>query len=321
MKQSKKKQSNTRTTEYIPTHEEQAEMRAQMKAGKTSPKQTIITSVPARIIEQDRKTSYHIIDTLSKTALAISGGENATEKLNVIQALWNMQKEAEDRQAEREFNTAKVVVAQKLPTIPKTGKREFTDKNNQLQSSTYSTLDDIESVLDPICRDHGLIREYSSKSNEKGWACQVLTVRHVGGYKEIYESPYMPLDTSGSKNNQQGAGSVAKYGRRYALIGAFNIYHVDDDTDATGQPDAAKEDKFGARVQDEAEKQQPAKGPATLSLPEAAAKLEIKLRNTALDKRPETLIKHIAVIEAMEKDETLAANAAALRKLCEEIAP
>lgn len=276
-----------------------------------------VVSVPARIIEQDRKTSHHIIDTLAKTALAISSGENASEKLSVIKELWAMQKEAEDRQAEREFNTAKVIVAQKLPTIPKTGKREFMDKNNQLQSSTYSTLDDIEGVLDPICRDFGLIREYSSRSNDKGWACQILTVRHVGGYKEVYESPYMPLDTSGSKNNQQGAGSTAKYGRRYALIGAFNIYHVDEDTDGTDTTGEQKADKFTARVEAEATKQVP-KGQQPLTLPEAAVALESKLRNLHIDKRPEMLIKHVSIIEAMEKDEELGPKAAELRKLCEE---
>lgn len=276
-----------------------------------------IVSVPARIIEQDRKTSLTVINALTNTALAISEGENAIEKMSVLKDLWAMQKEAEDRQAEREFNTAKVLVAQRLPKIPKTGLREFTDKKNQVQSSQYSTLDDIEGVLDPICRELGLVREYSSKSNDKGWACQVLTVRHVGGHKETYESPYMPLDTSGSKNNNQGAGSTAKYGMRYAVIGAFNLFQVDKDADGeTGEPEQ-KDDKFAKRVQEEAAKQQP-KGPPPLTLPEAAEALESKLRNSPADKRADVLIKNIAIIDAMEKDEALKAKAAELRQLCEE---
>jgi ERF superfamily len=311
------KRRNQRTTEYTPSPEEQKAIREQMSRAKPAQQQEIITSVPARIIEKDRKTSHTIIDALANTALAISGGENPVEKMSVLKDLWAMQKEAEDRQAEREFNTAKVLVAMQLPQIPKTGLREFKDKNNQVQSSSYALLDDIEGVLDPICRTNGIVKEYSSKTDAKGWACQVLTVRHVSGHKEVYESPYMPLDTTGSKNNNQGAGSTAKYGRRYALIGAFNIFHVDDDTDGatvTGEP---KEDKFAARVQEEAAKQQP-KGPAPLSLPEAAAALESKLRNAPVEKRAETLMKHINIIEAMEKDETLKPKAAELRQLCEE---
>lgn len=282
------------------------------------PAQGKIVSVPSKIIEQDRKTSHHIIETLTKTALAIGNSDNAAEKLSVIKELWNMQKEAEDRQAEREFNTAKVLVAQDLPSIPKTGLREFVDKNSVKQSSAYSTLDDIEGVLDPICRYYGIIKEYSSRTNEKGWACQVLTVRHVGGYKEVYESPYMPLDTTGSKNNNQGAGSTAKYGRRYSLIGAFNIYHVDEDADgANPETGASKPDKFGERVQSEAEKNQP-QGVQALPLSEAAASLESKLRNLPVEKRAEALVKNVKIIEAMEKDAAMVEKAAELRKLCEE---
>lgn len=320
MPKAKKKSRNMRTAEYTPSKEESATMKKAMHAQQPKARQPLeqIVSVPSRIIEQGRSTSHHIIDTLAKTALTISNAENAVEKLNVIQSLWNMQKEAEDRQAEREFNTAKVLVAQDLPNIPKSGLREFVDKKGMQQSSDYSTLDDIEGVLDPICRRYGITKEYSSRTDAKGWAAQILTVRHVSGHKEVYESPYMPLDTSGSKNNNQGAGSTAKYGRRYAVIGAFNIFHVDEDADGvTVIPSEPKPDKFGARVQTEAEKGQP-KGNQQLTLPEAAASLESKLRNLPVDKRAEALIKHIAIIDAMEKDVALAPQAAELRKLCEE---
>ena len=282
------------------------------------PQQEVLSSVPARIVEEGRKTSHHIIDTLAKTALAISNSDNAAEKLSVIQTMWNMQKEAEDRQAEREFNVAKVTIAQKLPNIPKSGLREFIDKNNQKQSSSYSTLDDIEGVLDPICRDFGMVKEYSSKTDAKGWACQVLTVRHVSGHKEVYESPYMPLDTSGSKNNNQAAGSTSKYGRRYALIGSFNIFHVDEDADgATPTPDGPKEDKFAQRVQAQTAAPTTAAKAQTLSLPEAAAALESKIRNSTQDKRGAILMKHIDIIGAMEKDAAFHEKAAELRALCE----
>lgn len=285
------------------------------------PQQTITMS-PQSLITDARKTTHNALATFASTALAISNSENAAEKVGVLQAVWNMQKEAEDRQAEREFNAAKVNVALKLPAIPKSGKREFTDKNNVLQSSTYSTLDDIEMVLDPICREVGMVKEYSSKTNDKGWACQVLTIRHISGHKEVYESPYMPLDTSGSKNNNQGAGSTAKYGRRYALIGAFNIFHVDEDTDgATPAQDGPKSDKFAERVQEQAQKPTGAQKAQKLSLPEAAAALESKIRNATPEKRGDILMKHISIIGAMEKDANLSAKAAELRTLSEPKPP
>lgn len=280
-----------------------------------------IISVPANIIAHDRKTSNTIIETLLRTVMSIAGSEGVGDKVAVLQQLWNMQKEAEDRQGEREFNIAKVAVAMELPPIPKTKLIEFVDKKNEKQSRAYSDLDDIEGVLDPICRKYGITKEYTTRTDAKGWACQILTVRHVCGHKEAYEGSYMPLDTTGAKNNSQAALSAAKYSRRGALIGAFNIYHVDEDLDgATPVSAETKGDKFGERVQSEAEKQA-ATAPKPLSLPEAAATLESKLRNLPLEKRAECLMKHIAIIEAMSKDDALVGKSIELRKLCEEQAP
>lgn len=294
-----------------PQHQQQA----------SEPRQKVLSSVPARIVEENRKTSHHIIDTLTKTALAISSADNAAEKLSVIQSLWNMQKEAEDRQAEREFNVAKVAVAQELPPIPKTKVREFTDKNNTVQSSRYADLDDIEGVLDPICRKYGIVKEYSARTDARGWAAQICTVRHVSGHKETYEGPYMPLDTTGSKNNNQAAGSTAKYGRKYAVIGAFNIYHVDEDNDGATPNDAPRGDAFAERVQQDAAKPDTGsadKAPsAQMTLPEAAAALESKIRNAPQDKRGDLLMRNIKIIGEMEKDAHWHEKAAELRRLCE----
>jgi hypothetical protein len=280
-----------------------------------------LTSLPAKIVEENRKTTHHIVDTLAKTALAISNSENAGDKLNVIQSLWNMQKEAEDRQAEREFNVAKVSVAMELPPIPKTKCRSFVDKQNNTQTSYYADLDDIEGVLDPICRKYGIVKEYSTKSDGKGLAAQVCTVRHVSGHKETYEGPFMPIDNTGSKNANQAAGSTAKYGRRYALIGAFNIYHVDDDNDGAGDDvGAPKSDKFAERAKQQAAAAKPPAQPQgekpKLSLEEAATVLEQKLQNTPQEKRGAVLMEHIKIIGAMEANDKLAAKASELRQLC-----
>lgn len=283
------------------------------------PKQQVLTSVPAKIVEEGRKASHHIIDTLAKTALAISSAENAAEKLNVIQSLWTMQKEAEDRQAEREFNVAKVNVAMELPAIPKTKKTEFVDKTGVVQSRNYADLDDIEGVLDPICRKYGIVKEYSTRTDARGWAAQICTVRHVSGHKEIYEGSYMPLDSTGSKNNSQAALSTAKYSRRGALIGAFNIFHIDEDLDGETPDMGPKADKFAERVAEQASAAPADNGqPKGLTLPEAAEALEKKLRNAVPEKRGGILMKHIKVVGAMEKDANFSVKAAELRALCEQ---
>lgn len=277
-----------------------------------------VAVLPATLVTEQRNQSNQILSALTKTAVALSGKEGAVAHVEIMERLWGMQKEAEDRQSEREFGIAKVALAMDLPTIPKNHAITFVDKNNEKRETPYADRGDIETVLDPLCRKHGFSKEYSTETID-GKACQVLVVRHVSGHKEIYRSPYMPLDTTGSKNNNQAAGSTAEYGKRYALIGAFNIIGVDRDDDGNlgKDPSEPKSDKFASRVQAEAAAAPPK--PPVLTLPEAAAALESKIRNlTGSQARGEMLMKHLNIVAAMEKDAALAEKAAELRKLCEE---
>jgi hypothetical protein len=285
----------------------------------TTPKQQVLAPVAARLVDEGRKQSHYLIDTLSKTALSIVGGEGAIEKVAVIERLWAMQKDAEDRAAEREFSIAKVAVAMELPPIPKNHKIEFIDKNNNKRETPYATRDDIESVLDPICQKHGFSKEYSTHTVD-GKACQILTVRHVGGWKVEYRSPYMPLDTTGSKNNNQAAGSTSEYGMRYALKGAFNIKGVDKDDDGNlgKNPEEAKpKDAFAARV----EEQTPPQSISEENKLHIAANTLFELLSKANTKqrRGEILMKNIRVVSMLDEgNDEHKAQAAAIRKLAEE---
>lgn len=280
------------------------------KSKKQQPKQEVMAPKPVRLIDEGRKQSHYIIDTLAKTALSIAGGEGAEQKVAVIERMWAMQKDAEDRQAEREFGIAKVALAMELPTIPKNHKIEFIDKNNVKQSTPYASRSDIEGVLDPICRKHGFSKEYSTETID-GKACQVLTVRHVGGHKEVYRSPYMPLDSTGSKNNNQAAGSTSEYGKRYALVGAFNIIGVDKDDDGTkGERQGDKsEDPMTKRVMNEA-------APKTQAeLFEAAKQLRAKLEAAlTLEARAKIVGANEKILIALEEG-NLVELAAELRQM------
>jgi hypothetical protein len=277
--------------------------------------------LPAQLAEENRSTTNQIVNALTKAAMSIAAKDNPLQVVEVMERLHKMQIFAEDRQAEREFGLAKVAISNEIPTIPKTKSYEFVDKANQKQVRLYSDRVDIESVLDPLTRKYGFSKEYSSKTDARGWTCQVLTLRHAGGHTSVYESPYQPLDTSGAKNNSQAASSTAEYGMKQVLKGAFNIIGVDLDdhgdnvnmpnSSATKQPDA-----FTDAVRAEAAKK-PVEKPK-LTLAEAAALVEKKIRAAEPDKRGAVLMTDIKVIAAMEADETFAAKAAELRKLAAE---
>ena len=260
----------------------------------------VLVPVTEKLVKEGRAQSHYLIDTLSKTALSIAGGDGASEKVAVIERLWAMQKDAEDRAAEREFGISKVALAMDLPVIPKKHTIEFIDKNNVKRETPYADRADIESVLDPICRKHGFSKEYSTETID-GKACQVLTVRHVAGHKEVYRSPYMPLDTTGSKNNNQAAGSTSEYGKRYALIGAFNIIGVDKDDDGNkGEDQASKpKDAFAARVQE----QTAANAVSDEERLNAAAAQLTQMLNDAptKEKRGEILMKNLKIVSKLEE--------------------
>lgn len=304
-------------------------------AKKTHPQQEILEPIskktnndvaivdPNALISQNRAHSNQIINAIINAATTISAKGNALEVVEVIGRLHKLQIIAEDRQAEREFGVAKVAIAREIPTIPKTKSYEFVDKDNKKQTRMYSDRMDIESVLDPLCKKYGFSKEYTSKTNDKGWTCQVLILRHASGHVGLYESPYQPLDTSGAKNNSQAASSTAEYGMKQSLKGAFNIIGVDldDQGDNINVPpkNAETPDKFTARVQEKAKEEpqaQPPKQPAN-SLVDAAGLLESKIRNAPQEQRGEILMKHIGIIGAMERDVKFADKAAELRKLCE----
>ena len=161
-------------------------------------------------------------------------------------------KEAVAARAEQEFSFAKNALALEIPAIPKSHKIEFKDKNGTIQSTPYANREDIERIIGPIYRRHGFSTEYSTEYVDNKIQT-ILIVRHNSGHKEIYKSAPMPLDTSGSKNNNQAAGSTSEYGMRYCLKGAFNIIGIDTDDDGAHAGDGSKGGKTPSKFDQRAE--------------------------------------------------------------------
>jgi hypothetical protein len=82
----------------------------------------------------------------------------------------------------------------------------------------------------PILKKHGLVI-----SHEIGHSGQMVTVRpvlaHVNGHVEKGGEMLLPIDTTGSKNGTQGAGSASSYGQRFTTIKMLNIITHDEDDD------------------------------------------------------------------------------------------
>jgi ERF superfamily len=145
-------------------------------------------------------------------------------------ALANLAMQMQDREAERRFRMAKHKALLAMPTITKAG--AILNKNGGVQSR-YSKWEDIDRVTRPILSENNLILSFNI-----GHEGQMVTVQPVLAYSDgelAYEERgdhmVLAVDTTGSKNATQGAGSAASYGKRHSAKAILNIIEEGEDTD------------------------------------------------------------------------------------------
>ena len=142
-----------------------------------------------------------------------------------------------NRQAQMDYDAAMIRLQHKLAgvKITKTGLISFsgTDKKGASfkQETPYAKLEDIDKVLRPLMKEEGFVVTYLTEGTDR--VIVKCKISHSGGHSET-STMQLPLDTSGSKNNLQGAGSSISYGRRYTLCAMLNLITVDEDDDANG---------------------------------------------------------------------------------------
>lgn len=148
-------------------------------------------------------------------------------------ALANLAMQMQDREAARRFRMAKHKAVQEMPSITKNG--AILNKEGKVQSR-YSKFEDINRVVKPILAGHNLIITFNV-----GHEGQLVTVQPVLAYsdgelayEERGEHMVLAVDTTGSKNATQGAGSAASYGKRHSMKATLNIIEEGEDDDGRG---------------------------------------------------------------------------------------
>ena len=139
----------------------------------------------------------------------------------------------QDREAERRFRMAKHNALLEMPSISQRG--AIKNKAGQVQSR-YSKFEDMHRIVTPILAKHRLILSFNV-----GHEGQLVTVQPILAYSDgdlAFEEKggemVLAVDTTGSKNATQGAGSAASYGKRHAMKAMLNIIEGDEDDDGHG---------------------------------------------------------------------------------------
>lgn len=176
--------------------------------------------------------------------------QNPVVDVAKMMALLDVQERIMNKNAEMAFNQAFSKMSTELPRIVKKHEVEYENKktNKTEKAYNYATIEDIDEVTRPLLQKYGFTFSVETSVNEKGGMIVTGSLSHEGGYTKKTSMP-LALDTSGGKNNLQGAGSTITYGTRYALTTLLNIILVDEDNDGEIPEAFINEEKFNEIMQ------------------------------------------------------------------------
>ena len=152
-----------------------------------------------------------------------------------VKALFDMKREQDQRDAERDFNTALAGFQADCPSAPLDAKG--------VHDNPYSRYDTLWQTIRPHLKTHGLAVTFGDFAIKDGEGHIKGTIRHSGGHSET-SGISLPVDKSLRANDTQKGGSAASYCKRYWLIGALNLTFAeqDDDGQAAGTPTITNEE-------------------------------------------------------------------------------
>ena len=176
-------------------------------------------------------------------------------KLETVMRVANQQ---QDREREIEFYQDKNRAVREMPQIRKDGRIVILDKNNPSDLSLarvqghFERWADVQQAITPVLTRHNMTLTHKV-DHADGHQIVIAVLTHDNGYREESGPMRLPLDTSGGKNNVQGAGSSQTYGLRYttrAICGLRFENAVDDDGALTAMPDEPLNDQQARRLEE-----------------------------------------------------------------------
>lgn len=177
-------------------------------------------------------------------------------KLETVMRVANQQ---QDREREIQFYQDKNRAVREMPLIRKDGKIVILDKNNPTNMDLarvqghFERWPDVQAAITPVLDRHHLTLTHKV-GHADGQTVVIAVLAHDNGYREESGEMRLPLDTSGGKNNVQGAGSSQTYGMRYTARAICGLKLVGGQGDDNGNliplPDEPLNDQQERRIKE-----------------------------------------------------------------------
>lgn len=201
------------------TDQSKERVRVQAGRGGSPGKQAVaIQTAPQAVAVAAPATLYQAI---------IQAARDPSIDAEKMKTLVDLQMQVEANEARKSFTRAFNALQEELPVINKDGIIDHgegtTAKGNKKLKTKWATYPNIMSVCRPLLRKHGFT--LSNVIEPAADASRIVVVgylEHIDGHSRISRFP-LGIDTTGSKNNQQGWGSSQQYGMRYNAIALLNI--------------------------------------------------------------------------------------------------
>lgn len=157
-----------------------------------------------------------------------------------VERLLKMAREFKADEAKAAYTRDMLAVKLELPIIDRRGQIQIHEKGQPkndktlIQSTAFARWEDIDAAITPVLNRHGFTLTFRTGNGPAPEYRVIVTgvLSHIGGHSEESEMA-LPLDTSGSKNNVQAAGSSTSYGKRYVTTSLLNIRTKGEDDDGT----------------------------------------------------------------------------------------
>ena len=201
------------------TDQSKERVRVQAGRGGSPGKQAVaIQTAPQAVAVAAPATLYQAI---------IQAARDPSIDAEKMKTLVDLQMQVEANEARKAFTRAFNALQEELPVINKDGIIDHgegtTAKGNKKLKTKWATYPNIMSVCRPLLRKHGFT--LSNVIEPAADASRIVVVgylEHIDGHSRISRFP-LGIDTTCSKNNQQGWGSSQQYGMRYNAIALLNI--------------------------------------------------------------------------------------------------